>query len=204
MSRALALVDSSDASQSFENANATNALLETKLYVPRASSNLVPRHRLIEALREGASRKLTVVVAPAGFGKTSLLSAWLRETTDGNSVAWVSLDASENEPAQFWAYAIRALQRIHPVAGADAIAQLQSSHAPATETVLTTLINDISAIDADFTLVLDDYHVIEAASIHDGLTFLLDHLPPRMHVVVASRADPPLPAPPASRARRAH
>jgi LuxR family transcriptional regulator, maltose regulon positive regulatory protein len=194
MSRALALVDSSDESRKHEKANAANALLETKLHVPRSRSDAVPRPRLIETVRQGAAHRLTVVVAPAGFGKTTLLSGWLADT-DGqaNAVGWVSLDPSENEPALFWAYVIRALQSVHPAAGTQAMALLQSARPPAIETVLTTLINEIDAIDADFTVVLDDYHVIEAAPVHSALAFLLDHLPRRMHLVIASRADPPLP-----------
>ena len=186
MSRALALV-ASDESPRFERASGPGSLLETKLYVPRARSSLVPRTRLIETLRRGAGEKLTVVIAPAGFGKTTLLADWL-----GNG-AWVSLDANDNEPALFWAYFVRALQRIHAGVGQRAIALLESSHSPTIESVLSALINEIDAIDADFTVVLDDYHVIDAAPIHSGLTFLLDHLPRRMHVVVASRSEPPLP-----------
>lgn len=191
MSRALALVDSSDESRNFERASNSAALLETKLYVPRARSDLVSRPRLVEALRHGAGQKLTVVVAPAGFGKTTLLATWLADGDEAN--AWVSLDVNDNEPTLFWAYFVRALQRIHPGVGRRAIALLESSPPPAIESVLTTLLNEIDAIDADFTVVLDDYHVIDAGAIHSGLTFLLDHLPPRMHLVLASRAEPPLP-----------
>ena len=187
MSRALALVDSSDEPRTFDRASVTGSLLETKLYVPRPRSDLVPRARLLEALRQGAGQKLTVVIAPAGFGKTTLLADWL-----GNG-AWVSLDANDNEPALFWAYFVRALQRIHPGIGRGTIALLESSRPPAIESILTTLLNEIDAIDSDFTVVLDDYHVIDAVPIHSGLTFLLDHLPRRMHLVIASRAEPPLP-----------
>jgi LuxR family maltose regulon positive regulatory protein len=187
MSRALALVDSSGEPRTFDRASVTGSLLETKLYVPRPRSELVLRARLLEALRQGAGQKLTVVIAPAGFGKTTLLADWL-----GNG-AWVSLDANDNEPALFWAYFVRALQRIHPGIGRGTIALLESSQPPAIESVLTTLLNEIDAIDADFTVVLDDYHVIDAAAIHSGLTFLLDHVPRRMHLVIASRAEPPLP-----------
>ncbi|HEV3483875.1 MAG TPA: hypothetical protein VG106_00600, partial [Vicinamibacterales bacterium] len=196
MSRALALVDSSDESWKDEKANAAHPLLETKLYVPRSRSGLVPRPRLFQALRHGAAQKLTLVVAPAGFGKTTLLASWLAESSGGeNAVGWVSLDPSDNEPALFWAYVIRALQKVHPAVGTEALALLRSTRPPAIETVLTTLINEIDAIDADFTVVLDDYHVIDAAPVHSALTFLLDHLPRRMHLAVATRSDPPLPLP---------
>ena len=190
MSRALALVDSSDESRRFERASVPGYLLETKLYVPRARSDLVPRPRLLETLRRGAGQKLTVVIAPAGFGKTTVLAGWLGED---DARAWVSLDASDNEPSLFWAYFVRALQRIHPGVGRRALTLLESQQPPAIESVLTALLNEIDAIDADFSIVLDDYHVIDAAPIHSGLTFLLDHLPRRMHLVVASRAEPPLP-----------
>ena len=193
MSRALALVDSSDESRKYESDVAANALLETKLYVPRSRTELVPRPRLVEALRHGAANKLTVVVAPAGFGKTTLLTGWLADTPDAaQSAAWVSLDAGDNEPALFWAYVISALQRVHPAAGKQALAQLRSPKPPQRGAILNTLINEISALDSDFTLILDDYHVIESDAIHGAMTFLLDLLPRRMRVVIASRADPPV------------
>ena len=196
MSRALALVDSSDEVRKQEKPNAGTALLGTKLYVPRSRSAVVPRPRLTETMRDGASHRLTVVIAPAGFGKTTLVAEWLADTTGGaKAVGWVSLDPTENEPALFWAYVIRALQNLDPAMGAQATMQLRAAQPPPIEVVLTTLINEINAIDADFTLVLDDYHVIESAQVHSGLTFLLDHLPPRMQLVIASRSDPPLPLP---------
>jgi LuxR family maltose regulon positive regulatory protein len=191
MSRALALVESSGEPRNFERASASGSLLETKLYAPRARSDLVPRPRLTEVLRLGAGQKLTVVIAPAGFGKTTLLAGWLGE--QGEATAWVSLDANDNEPALFWKYFVRALQGVRADIGWRALALLESPQPPAMESVLTTLINEIDAIDTHFTVVLDDYHVIDAAPIHDALTFLLDHLPRRMHVVVASRAEPRLP-----------
>jgi LuxR family maltose regulon positive regulatory protein len=133
-------------------------------------------------------------VAPAGFGKTTLLGGWLAETMGGEkSAGWVSLDPSENEPALFWAYFIRALQKVHPGVGTRAASLLKSAQPPPIESILTTMINEINGIDSDFAIVLDDYHVIDAEPIHAGLTFLVDHLPPRMHLVVASRSDPPLP-----------
>ncbi|WP_025414762.1 LuxR C-terminal-related transcriptional regulator [Gemmatirosa kalamazoonensis] len=166
-------------------------LLETKLYVPRSRADLVARPRLVGRLRHGAAGKLTLVVAPAGFGKTTLLAAWLAESAD--RAGWVSLDATENDPALFWAYVVRALQQVDPTVGRHALVELQSPRPPAIETILTSLINDVDAVDDDCMLVLDDYHVVDAAPIHAAVAFLLDHLPPRMHVVVASRAEPPLP-----------
>jgi LuxR family maltose regulon positive regulatory protein len=171
-------------------------LLETKLYVPQVRSGLVSRPRLIERMREGAERKLTLVMAPAGFGKTTLLAEWLADpTNDGSAAGWVSLDPSENEPALFWAYFIRALQKAHPAAGARALRMLHSPQPPPIDSVLTALINEIDALDTEFVLILDDYHVIDSAPIHRALSFLLDHLPPRMHLVLASRSEPPLPLP---------
>ena len=191
MSRALALVDSSDESRKHESAGTATQLLETKLYVPRARSGLVPRPRLIDAIRQGAAQKLTIVVAPAGFGKTTLVAGWLADKFGTATAAgWVSLDPSENEPTIFWTYFIAALQRIHPGVGTHAMSQLRSPQPPPVESVLTTLINEIDALDRDFTLILDDYHVIDAASIHSAMTFLLDRLPRRMHLVIASRSRP--------------
>ena len=189
MSRALALVDSSDESPKAGKSNASFTPLATKLYVPKPRADVVPRSRLADAIRHGAETKLTVVVAPAGFGKTTLLTSCLPDA------GWVSLDPGDNESAVFWSYFIGALQNIDRGVGAEAMTLLRSHHPPAIETVLTALINDIDAIDDDFTVVLDDYHVIDAEAIHTGLTFLLDHLPRRMHLVVASRADPPFALP---------
>ena len=170
------------------------ALLETKLHVPRSSrAAVISRPRLIERIRQGVERKLTVVLAPPGFGKTTLLAEGVVPAIGEDNVGWVSLDPTENEPALFWAYVARALQKIQPNVGARASSLLLSPEPPPTESVLTLLINAISAVDSDFVLILDDYHVIDAAAVHTQLTFLLDHLPPRMHVVVASRSEPPLP-----------
>ena len=167
-------------------------LLETKLYAPKSRPGLVSRPRLVERIREGAERKLTLVLSPAGFGKTTLLAEWLGRRGDKSAVGWISLDPSENEPPLFWAYVLGALQRVHPAAGTRALSLLQSPQSPPTESVLTVLINEINEIDSDFVLILDDYHVIDSAAVHGALTFLLDHLPPRMHVVIASRSEPPL------------
>jgi LuxR family maltose regulon positive regulatory protein len=196
MSRALALVDALDPSWQFESPRAAAQLLETKLYAPRSPSGLVARPRLIEAIRSGAAQKLTIVVAPAGFGKTTLVAASLGDAFRGERApAWVSLDPTENEPASFWTYFIAALQKVHPGVGASAMGQLRSPQSAPVESILTMLINEIDALDGDFTLVLDDYHVIDAAPIHGAMTFLLERLPRRMHVVIASRSDPPLALP---------
>src|SRR5918911_421285 len=165
-------------------------LLETKLYVPRRRRGLVARPRLAERLNHGAQAKLTLVSAPAGFGKTTLLAEWL---TDTRSAAWLSLDQSDNQLSVFWTYLIAALQTVVPGLGAGALALLQSPQPPPIETVLAAVLNELSAIPNEIVLVLDDYHVIDTRDVHDGMAFLLDHLPPRLHLVIASRADPPLP-----------
>jgi LuxR family maltose regulon positive regulatory protein len=171
-----------------------NPLLETKLYVPRWRHGLVARPRLKERLNRGAETKLTLVSAPAGFGKTTLLAEWLTAApADNPSAAWLSLDQRENHAASFWSYLVAALQTVKPSVGASAISLLQSPRPPPIEAVLTLLLNELSAMSTDVMLVLDDYHVIDTREIHDGMVFLLDHLPPRLHLVIASRADPPLP-----------
>ena len=173
---------------------ATSPLLETKLYVPRWRTGLVPRARLIERLDRGTERKLTLASAPAGFGKSTVLAEWLAATpADERPAAWVSLDQSDNDPALFWAYFITALQTARPGVGAGALSMLRSPQPPPIEALLGTLLNEISTISHDFVLVLDDYHLIDAQPVHDGIIFLLDHLPPQMHLVIAGRADPPLP-----------
>jgi LuxR family maltose regulon positive regulatory protein len=192
-----AMVDSSGATSN-QPGNSSPPLLETKLYVPvpKSRSSLVARPRLTERLQPAAERKLTVVVGPAGFGKTTLLGEWIAGRAEPQrEIAWVSLDPTENEPSLFWSYVIRALQKIHPNVGSRAISLLRSPQPPPTESVLTELINDLTSIDSDVVLVLDDYHVIDAVSVHESLTFLLDHLPPRVHVAIASRSDPPAPVP---------
>ena len=169
-------------------------LLETKLYVPKWRPDLVSRPRLIERLDQGIERKLTLVSAPAGFGKTTLLAEWLAATpASERAAAWVSLDQSDNDPALFWAYFIKALQKVQSEVGERALSLLHSPQPPPIESVLTTLINEINAIEDDFALILDDFHVIDAQPVHDGITFLIDHLPPQMHLLIAGRSDPPLP-----------
>jgi LuxR family maltose regulon positive regulatory protein len=184
-------------------------LLKTKLYIPPTRPELVPRPRLIEQLNAGLwqnddfARKLTLVSAPAGFGKTTLITEWLQhlgaaplqERTSGThrSFAWLSLDDDDNNPAYFFTYLIAAIETVQADAGADARALLQSSQPPPLKAALTVLINSLAAMPTHVVLVLDDYQVVEQQSIHDALTFLLEYLPPQMHLVIASRADPPLP-----------
>ncbi len=168
-------------------------LLETKLHVPRRRRGLVARPRLNERLSRGAESALTLVSAPAGFGKTTLLTEWLAAApADGPSAAWLSLDQRDNDPALFWTYLVAALKTAAHEVGAEALSLLRSPQPPI-EAVLATLLNDLGAISNDVVLVLDDYHVIDARDVQDGMAFLLEHLPPQIHLVIASRADPALP-----------
>ena len=168
-------------------------LLETKLHVPRWRRGLVARPRLSERLSRGAESALTLVSAPAGFGKTTLLAEWLAAApADGRSVAWLSLDQRDNDPALFWTYLVAALKTAASEVGSGALSLLQPPRPPS-EAGLVTLLNDLDALSNDVVLVLDDYHVIDAREVQDGMAFLLEHLPPQIHLVIGSRADPVLP-----------
>jgi LuxR family maltose regulon positive regulatory protein len=178
------------------------SLLTTKLYIPPTRAELVSRPRLIERLDEGlrSGHKLTLISATAGFGKTTLLSAWVgARRALPQRIAWLALDEGDNDPARFWRYVIAALQMVNPKIGKTMQGALQSPQPPPPESLLTTLINDVAdvidATDGPLILVLDDYHVIEAEPIHQSLDFLLDHLPPELHLVIATREDPPLALP---------
>ncbi len=169
-------------------------LLATKLYIPRARSNLVPRPRLIERLAGGLTRPLTLISAPAGFGKTTLISEW-RTSDAGHDfpLAWLSLDADDNDPTRFLTYLIAALQTLCSTIGESALALLQSTPPSPIHSTLTSLINDLIVIPAPFAVALDDYHFIVAPSVYDIMAFLIGHLPLQMHLIIATRADPPLP-----------
>ena len=147
------------------------------------------RPRLI--VRIHPKRKLTLVSAPAGFGKTTLLAEWVAAVATG-PVAWVSLDQSDNDPAVCWTYLITALHKIQPSLGERSLALLQSPQPPPIESILMTLLNELAAVEEDIVLILDDYHEIATQAIHNGIGFLLSHLPPQVHLIIASRADPPL------------
>jgi LuxR family maltose regulon positive regulatory protein len=172
-------------------------LLETKLYLPRPRAGLVLRPRLRERLDSGASAKLMLVSAPAGFGKTTMLAEWLATgpvaPADARSAAWLSLDRGDNDPTSFWAYVIAALGTVAPGVGTNELELLASPQPPPIEMVLTTVLNDLGVTGSDLVLVLDDYHLIDTREIQDAMAFLLDHLPPRLHLVIASRADPAVP-----------
>jgi LuxR family maltose regulon positive regulatory protein len=152
----------------------------------------VPRRRLIEWLNEGAKGKLTLISAPAGFGKSTLLAEWSLKSE--LPVLWVSLDEGDNDPTRFLAYMVAALEKLQVGLGENVQTLLHSPQQSPVESLLAALINEIAEeTSTDFVHVLDDYHLIEAQPIHDALTFLLEHLPPQMHLVIASRIDPPLP-----------
>ena len=178
-------------------------LLQTKLYIPPPRPNLVRRSRLIDHLSQGLQqgKKLSLISAPAGFGKTTLVTEWVGkirfdnaiENKIVNRIAWLSLDESDNDPARFLAYFVAALQTIEADIGKGAFGMLQSPQPPPLEAVLTSLINDIIAISDRIIFILDDYHLIESSPIDDSLAFLLKHLPPQMHLVIATRDDPHLP-----------
>jgi LuxR family maltose regulon positive regulatory protein len=167
-------------------------LIETKLHVPAGRRALVARPRLLARLGE-PDAKLVLVSAPAGFGKTTLVRAWLATVSDrGGAVAWLSLDERDDEPARFWSYVLAALARAVPGLGAHAGTVLETEEAP-TELLLGTLVNELRAVDRDVVLVLDDFHVIDDLRIHDQLAQLLDLLRERVQVVLTTRTDPALP-----------
>jgi LuxR family maltose regulon positive regulatory protein len=169
-------------------------LLLTKLSVPSARPSLVTRPRLSGRLEEELGGKLTLISAPAGFGKTTLLSMWLAVSSrSGRSSVWLSLDPGDNDPTRFWRYFVAVADRLYPGAGDTALMLLQSSQAPPIEAILTTLLNGLTELPADAVLVLDDYHLIKTRTIHEALAFLIEHLPPQVHLVISTRADPPLP-----------
>ena len=156
--------------------------------------HLVARQRLLERLRQGLEGKLTLICAPAGAGKTTLFFAWLQSSYgDDLPVAWVSLDEGDNDPTRFWRYACTALERIHLSVGEQILPLLQGPYPPSIESTLTRLINLLTESAAPFALVLDDYHLITTQQIHQTLSFLLEHMPPTMHLVIITRYEPPLP-----------
>ena len=182
-------------------------LLTTKLFIPTVNAELVERPRLVAQLNAGLGRKLTLISAPAGFGKTTLLTEWIQtmgKVDPPIAIAWVSLDERDNDPVRFLTYVIAALQTMHlHVADAEfgrqALTLLRAPQTPPSESILTAVINDITAASqaehlahVRIVLVLDDYHLIEERRVHQDLTFLLHHMPPAMHVIIASRSDPPL------------
>ena len=166
-------------------------MLATKLYLPPPRPGLVPRPRLLERLAEGMDRKLVLVCTPAGFGKTTLLAEWARRSQ--RPVAWLSLDAGDNDPARFWRHVAAALDGVLPGLADQVGARLRDLEAASPQAVVTMLVNDLADAAEELVLVLDDYHLIQAPPVHESVGFLLEHLPPSLRLMVASRADPPLP-----------
>ncbi len=166
-------------------------ILATKLYIPPPRPKVVLRSRLIARLNDGLHGRLTLISAPAGFGKTTLVSEWVAGCE--RLAAWLSLDERDNDPTRFLAYLIAALQTIVTNIGDGVLGVLKSPQPPPTESILTALLNEITIIPENFILILDDYHVIDAEPVDNALTFLLDHLPPQMHLVITTREDPHLP-----------
>ncbi len=180
-------------------------MIATKLFVPTPRRNALARPRLVERLRRGSEARLILVCAPAGFGKTTLLTQWLgRSPADPRTAAWLSLDAADRDPATFWTHVVAALRTVLPGVGPGAPEQLASSSSQV-PVVLADLVNDLAADMADdlsgdlaaapedVWLVLDDYHLVDSRELRDDMTFLLDHLPPQLHVVLGTWADPDLP-----------
>lgn len=192
-------------------------ILATKLYSPPPRPQFVLRPRLLARLNEGLRRKLTLISAPAGFGKTTLISGWIKQKDEGGrmqdegednlhpascilhpfQIAWLSLDAGDSDPIRFLVYLVAALQTVEPAVGTGVAAALQSSQPPPPETLLTALINELTTLSAPLVLVLDDYHLVDAGgplgAVDQALAFLIEHLPPQMHLLIATREDPQLP-----------
>lgn len=167
------------------------SLLSTKLHIPPVRSGLVSRTRLLDRMDRGVKGKLTLVSAPAGFGKTTLLSEWI--DSFGRPVAWLSLEKGDNDPGRFWSYILAAFRTVQPDLGKNTFELEFSSPQSQIDLVLTSLINQIAGLPDPLLLILDDYQVIDSSPIQEGMTFLLDHMPAQLHLVIASRADPSWP-----------
>ena len=168
-------------------------ILTTKLHIPSPPQSLVPRKDLISRLESGFQGKLVLVSAPAGFGKTSILAEWVQERRKACLISWIHLDVSDNELVRFLSYLVAGFQTCHQDLGEGALAGLAANPPAPTETVLTSLVNEINALDNKLILILDDYHLIENPTVHNAVGFLLDHIPPNLCLALATRSDPPLP-----------
>jgi LuxR family maltose regulon positive regulatory protein len=176
--------------------SSTRLLLTTKLSPPRRGARLVDRPHVQQRLQRGLERPLTLIAAPAGFGKTTALRAWVREQEQSPvtpAFAWISLDASDNDPAQFWTYVCAALNQAHPGVADTSAAMLQAPSPPPLATMVRALLNALAALPRDVVLVLDDYHLIVRPEIHEALASLLEHPPAQLHLYLATRTVPPLP-----------
>jgi LuxR family maltose regulon positive regulatory protein len=175
--------------------SASPPILTTKLYIPppRPAAQLVTRPRLTARLQEGLTWRLTLIAAPAGFGKTTLVSEWRASLGRDLPLAWLSLDDADNDLIRFLTYLVAAVTTLGAEVGDSALAALRAPQPPPATVILTALINDLEALPERCALVLDDYHLITAEAVHQALAFLLEHLPARLRLVLLSRADPPLP-----------
>lgn len=169
----------------------TTPILATKLHMPLSRQGRVRRLSLVQRLNEGLQGKMTLISAPAGFGKTTLLCEWV--ASSGRPAAWLSLDDGDNAPVRFLVHLIAALQTVAPEIGSRILPALQSVHPPPVDAVLPELFHDLGALPNTVILVMDDYHVLDAPQVHTALSFLLNHLPPQLHLAVATREDPDLP-----------
>jgi LuxR family maltose regulon positive regulatory protein len=174
---------------------ASTPVLATKLHIPPPPPKLVARSRLTEQLDAGLIRgcKLTLISAPAGFGKSTLVSAWIAKSK--RRASWLSLDENDNNLLRFLIYLINALQTISPNLGAGLLDLLRSSQSSPIESIFAELLNELAAVPENFILVLDDYHLTDARPIDEALTFMVEHLPAQMHLVITTREDPALPIP---------
>ena len=172
-------------------------LLGTRFHIPAMRPGQVPRPRLVERLERGAAGKLTLLSAPPGFGKTTLLAEWLAGSPAKQyDVAWLSLDPADDTPRMFWRYVVAALANVRPaVAECGAAELLEANHIPEDGVFLTLLLNAVAEEPRPVALVLDDYHLIESPAVARGMAFFVEHLPPQFHLVLAGRADPALPLP---------
>ncbi|MGG6239634.1 LuxR C-terminal-related transcriptional regulator [Nodosilinea sp. AN01ver1] len=166
-------------------------LLLTKLHRPSPRSHLVRRDRILQTLQQGVSSRIILVSAPAGFGKTTALGEWAQQTQQ--PVGWLALDERDNNPRRFWSYLVAALQKADGLLGEATLSMVQSPEPIPFEVFLTPLLNELTQLQSDLILVLDDYHVITAPTIHEGLRFLLEHLPAGVRMAIATRSDPPFP-----------
>jgi LuxR family transcriptional regulator, maltose regulon positive regulatory protein len=171
-----------------ESAELQDQLLATKFYIPSSSHALILRPRLLELLMKTFECPLTLVSAPNGFGKTTLLSNWIQSLPPERArVAWLSLDEGDNEPVLFWRYVLTALDKAMPGLCTELVAYLHTQQAPPLRSVLQALINRLYARAEQFILILDDYHLMSEQAIHTTLTYLLEHLPPQLHLILATR-----------------
>jgi len=166
-------------------------LIHTKLHLPFTRAELVARPRLQGQITRGLRGPLTLITAPAGFGKTTLVASFVESC--GMPAAWLSLDKNDNQEGRFLRYLVAALQEVDPKVGVEAAQLLASAQEASAEAVLTSLINDLDAAGGEIALVLDDYQSISSPAVHEAVAFLLEHCPKPLHVVIASRSDPPLP-----------